>query len=84
LLYFSKCIDFISKHRKSGNVFVHCMAGISRSATIVIAYLMKMKKCSMIHVILSNLIQALNKVKRRRNIVNPNKGFLQQMAEFEK
>mgnify|MGYP002346867490 FL=1 len=38
----------------------------------------------MIHVILSNLIQALNKVKRRRNIINPNKGFLQQMLEFEK
>lgn len=60
------------------------MAGISRSATIVIAYLMKMKKYTMIHVILSNLIQALNKVKRRRNIINPNKGFLQQMLEFEK
>ena len=35
--YFYECIEFIEKSNK---VFVHCNKGISRSATIVIAYLM--------------------------------------------
>lgn len=42
--HFSTCIDFISKNIKYGNVFVHCVAGVSRSATIVIAYVMRLKK----------------------------------------
>lgn len=63
---------------------MHCVAGISRSASVVIAYLMKHKKYSLSHVctFFEILIQALNKVKRRRNIVNPNKGFLLQLEEF--
>ncbi len=47
------------------------MAGISRSATIVVSFLMKSKKYSYKY--------ALNKVKRYRNIVNPNKGFIMQL-----
>lgn len=35
--HFDRCLDFIERHRKYTNVFVHCFAGISRSATIVIA-----------------------------------------------
>ena len=39
-LFFEEAIDFIHEHlQKSENVFVHCRAGVSRSATIVIAYL---------------------------------------------
>ena len=36
-----ECIEFIDNNLKYGNVLVHCMMGISRSSTIVIAYLMK-------------------------------------------
>ena len=40
--YFKECIDFIEKSNK---ILIHCMAGVSRSSSIVIAYLMyKTKK----------------------------------------
>jgi len=39
--YFLACNKFIKGAlEQGGTVFVHCYAGVSRSATIVIAYLM--------------------------------------------
>jgi protein-tyrosine phosphatase len=41
LVYFSVCIDFIEKARKNNSkILVHCFMGMSRSAAIVVAYLM--------------------------------------------
>ncbi|CAD8133732.1 unnamed protein product [Paramecium octaurelia] len=42
--HFQKAIKFIEQNLKSTNVLVHCFAGVSRSATIVCAYLMKIEK----------------------------------------
>jgi len=50
------------------NVVVNCQAGISRSATVVIGYIMHTQRLS--------YDQAYNIVKKRRPIINPNKGFV--------
>ena len=70
--YFGECLNFIKGEEK---VLVHCMAGASRSATIVIAYLMWAKKMS--------FNDAFNFVKGKRLII-PNLGFKQQLEMFEK
>ena len=71
--YFGECLHFIKGEEK---VLVHCMAGASRSATIVIAYLMWIKKMA--------FNDALNLVQGKRRIVFPNYGFRQQLKMFEK
>ena len=71
--YFGECLNFIKGDEK---VLVHCMAGASRSATIVIAYLMWNQKMS--------YHNALNIVKEKRFIVFPNPGFRDQLQLFEK
>ena len=73
--HFDRVISFIDKGRKKGGVLVHCQAGISRSASFVIAYLMKEEKMK--------LKDALQLVKSVRPIVSPNKGFLAQLSDFE-
>eukprot|EP01084_Bolivina_argentea_P010263 19110_1 len=70
--YFENAIDFINKGK---HVFVHCQIGVSRSATIIIAYLMKMKECS--------LFKAYNTVSYCRPIIYPNDGFYKQLLEYE-
>ena len=71
--YFGECLNFIKGDDK---ILVHCMAGASRSATIVIAYLMWNQKMS--------YHNALNIVQQKRPIVWPNLGFKEQLKMFEK
>ena len=71
--YFGECLNFIKGEEK---ILVHCMAGASRSATIVIAYLMWTEKWK--------FEQALKYVQEKRPIVEPNEGFLKQLEIFEK
>jgi protein-tyrosine phosphatase len=51
---------------------VHCFAGVSRSATLVAAYLCTTKGY--------NYDQALTYLKTKRSIVNPSFGFVAQLA----
>ncbi|KAJ1973184.1 tyrosine protein phosphatase yvh1 [Dimargaris xerosporica] len=51
------------------------MAGISRSATIVIAYLMKTYNLA--------LAEAMDKVRTKRSIINPNRGFYMQLERYQ-
>ena len=44
--YFNQTYDFIKKELAQGNVFIHCKMGISRSASLVLAYIMRKYKCT--------------------------------------
>ena len=71
--YFGECLNFIDGDEK---ILVHCAAGTSRSATIVIAYLMWKQKMK--------FDEALKYVQNKRFVVCPNKGFKDQLKLFEK
>ncbi|CAI5797588.1 specificity phosphatase 18 [Podarcis lilfordi] len=58
-----------------GRTLVHCAAGVSRSAALCIAYLMKYHSMS--------LANAHAWVKCCRPIVRPNNGFWQQLIQYE-
>ncbi|KAH9508993.1 Dual specificity protein phosphatase 14 [Bulinus truncatus] len=76
-LYFDRCADKINQvDRKGGKTLVHCVAGVSRSASICIAYLMKYHRLS--------LEQAYRHVKRRRSVIHPNVGFWKQLIDYER
>ena len=55
--------------------FIHCQAGISRSASIVISIIMFIKKL--------NFEEAFKFVSNKRKIISPNFGFIQQLKEFQ-
>ncbi|KAI9295683.1 dual specificity protein phosphatase 12 [Neoconidiobolus thromboides FSU 785] len=75
LQYFDQTNNFIDAAiKQNGNVLVHCMAGISRSATVVIAYLMKKHNWS--------VEEALNQVTKARSIIDPNPGFREQLQLY--
>ncbi|KFV51246.1 Dual specificity protein phosphatase 16, partial [Gavia stellata] len=77
LPWLDKSVDFIEKAKASnGRVLVHCLAGISRSATIAIAYIMKRMDMS--------LDEAYRFVKEKRPTISPNFNFLGQLLDFEK
>ncbi len=70
--YIQEVLDFIAEsQRNNSNVLVHCVSGISRSASIVIAYIMKQHQM--------NYDQAFSYVKRKRPTIRPNSNFIEQL-----
>ncbi|PFH45884.1 hypothetical protein AMATHDRAFT_70985 [Amanita thiersii Skay4041] len=65
----------IASKKGAGKILVHCAAGISRSPTVVAAYLMKRRGMS--------LKAALGQIIRVRPQISPNAGFLQQLKDME-
>ncbi|XP_074662899.1 dual specificity protein phosphatase 22-like [Tubulanus polymorphus] len=73
---FEKSNDFIHQSRlDGGNVLIHCLAGVSRSVTVTVAYIMTISDLSW--------REALNAVRGSRRCANPNFGFQRQLQTFE-
>lgn len=61
-------VEAFNRISKNNNrVFVHCAMGVSRSATFVIMFIMKKYRIP--------FEEALDFVRDRRNVVDPNEGF---------
>ncbi|XP_041793658.1 dual specificity protein phosphatase 18 [Chelmon rostratus] len=60
---------------RGGRTLVHCNAGVSRSATLCMAYLMK--HCGV------TLLEAHRWVRTCRPVVRPNDGFWKQLVRYE-
>eukprot|EP00732_Lithocolla_globosa_P007811 Lithocolla_globosa_v1_NODE_10385_length_603_cov_10.990876.p1 type:complete len:171 gc:universal NODE_10385_length_603_cov_10.990876:544-32(-) len=75
--HFSQTFDFIHSALQSNrNVLVHCRSGQSRAPTIVIAFLMKRYGL--------RFREASSVVARKRPIISPNIGFIEELKTFER
>jgi hypothetical protein len=72
--FFAEASDFIAM-RTDTNVLVHCVSGISRSATVVTAYVMRTRNL--------RYEEALALVRSKRSVANPNSGFQAQLRAYE-
>ena len=61
---------------QENTVLVHCLAGMSRSATIVIAYLIATTPMT--------VGEATEFVRSKRKIIRPNHGFVKQLEQYER
>lgn len=60
--HFDEVFNFIERVREQGNILVHCILGVSRSVSLVLAYLIRKHSYS--------LEQALALIRRKRPIVH--------------
>lgn len=68
-------LEFLGAAQRKGRVFVFCMKGISRSSSVVIAFLMMERRIG--------FEEAWHMCEQKRPIVYPNIGFQQQLRHFE-
>ncbi|XP_069320394.1 dual specificity protein phosphatase 21 [Eulemur rufifrons] len=74
--FFDVIADHIHKvDMKQGRTLLHCVAGVSRSAALCLAYLMKYHSMT--------LLDAHTWTKSRRPIIRPNNGFWEQLIRYE-
>ncbi|XP_023249258.1 dual specificity protein phosphatase 19 [Seriola lalandi dorsalis] len=74
--YLGECSSFIDQAREQGGVvLVHCNAGVSRSSSIAIGYLMLREALS--------FDDAYSQVKSVRPSIRPNPGFYQQLQNYK-
>ena len=76
--YFDQTNQIINETLRDGKkVLVVCAGGISRSCTIVLAYLIAFENYY-------NVIEALNELRESRPFFNPNDGFKKQLEVYAK
>ncbi|XP_040565610.1 dual specificity protein phosphatase 21 [Lepeophtheirus salmonis] len=74
--YFEDVSNLIKKHSEdSKKTLIHCAAGVSRSACLAVAYLMRHHNMP--------LEEALTKLKMVRPAVKPNNGFVHQLTRWQ-
>jgi protein-tyrosine phosphatase len=74
--FFDETFDYIDKAITNGKVLlVHCQGGVSRSATVVTAYLMRKYKWEVEKTLLF--------LQEKRPIVYPNYGFVCQLLDYQ-
>ncbi|XP_029786333.1 dual specificity protein phosphatase 21 [Suricata suricatta] len=74
--FFDPIADHIHNvEMKQGRTLLHCAAGVSRSVTLCLAYLMKYHSMS--------LLDAHTWTKSCRPIIRPNNGFWEQLIHYE-
>lgn len=74
--YFEKSYKIIFEGMNHANVLVHCFRGVSRSGTILIAFLMKFWGWKY-----ENILEF---VQKKRKCISPNAGFVRQLLCYEK
>lgn len=74
--FFDEAFQFIDKARSTQRgVLIHCFAGLSRSVTVMVAYLMKFRGLPR--------DAALEEVRRARPNACPNDGFMVKLTQYE-
>ncbi|XP_040427063.1 dual specificity protein phosphatase 22-A-like [Cygnus olor] len=75
--HFKECIKFIHECRlHGGGCLVHCLAGVSRSTTVLVAYLMTVTDLGW--------ERCLAATRAARSYASPNPGFQQQLQDYER
>ena len=80
--YFDVTYEFIKKHIEKGeNVLVHCWAGISRSSTIALNYMIRTAyENNKINTCPCEVVKGvINFAKTKRYVIDPNQGFQRQL-----
>lgn len=73
--YFHKCNNFIVNALiKKEKILCYCFAGMSRSATIILAFLIKKRRMT--------FEDAYSFLLQKRSIISPNEGFIKQLKKY--
>jgi Predicted protein-tyrosine phosphatase len=92
-LHFNECINFINEAITRGTgILVHCFAGVSRSSTIILAWMIRMhfqnkaRGYDSDYICLSDFSCGLGNfvahLRKFRGIIQPNDGFMAQLQTF--